>query len=419
MQEQSGNNPEKWNQLRKKIIGLGETSLRKSHYPALQQRQAENETIRIISELFLDIELLDDALNKLPGILSERFKFPLAAITLINKHTGRLEIIAQSGSCCQHQQTTSEEIIREISANVVETGTMEITGTGHTQPDIPTTEDMQACPRIICAPLKIRQQCIGTIFLADTKEKQETDSEISTLKVIANYLAQEINRKQTESEIQDINRQLSDYIYIVTNYLKNPLFTLKGYLFTIKEEPESFEEHFDRLVFQTDKMISVLEKLIQLSRAGKIKLRKEIIDISSHLQAVFNILKHQETKATLNIAPDIPDIRGDQGSIIQIISSIIQNCFDFRDPDKEEVIINITGSTNAKAAIISISDNGLGIRPANTGKIFNPGFTIGKKSGAGFGLSIAKKLMEAHGGEITPHSEGHKQGTEFKLIFPV
>ncbi|MCE1245920.1 MAG: HAMP domain-containing histidine kinase [Firmicutes bacterium] len=418
MPELSDKNPENWNQLRKKIIGLGETSLRKSHYPAFQQRQAENETIRMISELFLDVELLEDVLKRLPQFLSERFKYPLAAITLINKHTGRLEIISKTDNFETNPDIPDEELIVEISSQTVATGTTKIIGKSSITEKHETNGKDQKLLRIVCAPLKTKLQCIGTILLADIKDKPETESGINTLKVIANYLAQEINRKQTETELQETNRELSDYVYIVTNFLKNPLFTIKGYLYTIKDEPESLNEHFDRIIFQADKMIGVLEKLVQLSRAGKLKLRKETIEVSSHIQAVFNLIKPEDIRVKLNIENDIPSIRVDQGSIIQIFSSLLQNSIDFADPDKDELIINISGYETSSRTHLNISDNGLGIKPAIIEKVFNPGFTMGKKTGAGFGLAIAKKLMDAHGGRISIYSGGEKQGTEFQLHFP-
>ena len=214
MPEQSDKHPEKWNQLRTKIIGLGETSLRKSHYPAFQQRQAENETIRIISELFLDIESLEEVLNRLPKILTERFKFPLAAITLINKYTGRLGILSITEEFEDKESLPDEDLIIAISSQAVASGNAIIIGRSCEEDEKPMLTKSRKCPRVVCAPLKTKFQCIGTILLADTIDKPENESVITTLKVIANYLAQEINRKQTEQQLQEIEVRHPDYVVI-------------------------------------------------------------------------------------------------------------------------------------------------------------------------------------------------------------
>jgi len=68
--------------------------------------------------------------------------------------------------------------------------------------------------------------------------------------------------------------------------------------------------------------------------------------------------------------------------------------------------------------VVSFRDNGKGIKPETLNKIFQPGFTA-TKGGTGFGLPIVKKIIEAHGGRITVHSDGEGKGAVFTIDMPV
>ncbi|MCE1248597.1 MAG: HAMP domain-containing histidine kinase, partial [Firmicutes bacterium] len=214
------------------------------------------------------------------------------------------------------------------------------------------------------------------------------------------------------------NRELSEFAFKVSHDLKSPLNIVRGFLEAIKEEPELFEDYYQRTLDRINGLIEFIDNMLNLSRAGKVidikvELNPEII-----VRNVFEKFHTEGSGIELNIVQPVSEILGDPSGIEQIFSNLIQNSIRYRDPAKNILNIEVCCEDTDHKTVIKYRDNGSGIEPEYLDKVFNFGFTAGNKKGTGIGLTIVKKVINAHGGTISVASEGKNRGVEFTIELP-
>jgi light-regulated signal transduction histidine kinase (bacteriophytochrome) len=108
----------------------------------------------------------------------------------------------------------------------------------------------------------------------------------------------------------------------------------------------------------------------------------------------------RETGATINVAEDLPDVTGDRDRVAELFQHLIGNSLKFRGP--EPPVIDIAAKSTPEGWIFSVSDNGIGIATKYRDRLFIPFRRLQgpEVQGAGLGLAISKKIVEAHGGRI-------------------
>lgn len=225
--------------------------------------------------------------------------------------------------------------------------------------------------------------------------------------------------KQTDEELKNKHRELEEFTYMVSHDLKTPLNLIKTYLMLIKEDPDKVSEYIDRPINQTEHLITFINTILQLSRAGRAIGDKCSIQLDYLINNVFREVKREGVPVELTIQPAPPIIMGNPISLEQVFRNLLDNAIYYRDDNKNLLKIDITHNIVERDLVVRIRDNGVGIKRELLQKIFNAGFTLKKDKGTGFGLAIAKKIVEAHGGKIWAESPGLNRGAEFFIRFPL
>ncbi len=223
---------------------------------------------------------------------------------------------------------------------------------------------------------------------------------------------------QLERELVKKNQELADFTYRVTHDIKNPLNIIKGYIASIDGKQELLEKYQDRIMSQADYLIGFVDKLLKLSRSGRIIDGKESVRILKIIRTAFALFRDRAPRARLEVLSEIPAVMGDPSGLEQVFTNLVENAFKYRDSDKDELVISLRAQNIGDRLIIELSDNGIGLENHLKDKIFEPGFTTSKDRGTGFGLVIVRKIIDAHGGEIYAESKGVGQGTTFVINLP-
>lgn len=225
-------------------------------------------------------------------------------------------------------------------------------------------------------------------------------------------------RKVMERELIARNAELNDFTHRVSHDLKGPITLITGFAEIIKDNPRLFDTYFDKIKTQSERLIDFINSLLALSRAGKALGQKSHVKIDALIRQVFINLNQQYPDMELKILDSLPEIYIDPLSMEQVFTNLLSNSARYCNLAAEKTIIEAGCTYTDHSTVIFIRDNGLGIEQKNLMEIFKPGFVISKEKGTGFGLAIAKKIMEAHGGEIWAESQGENKGTTFYLKFP-
>lgn len=264
-------------------------------------------------------------------------------------------------------------------------------------------------------------QTAERISINDLSQRIEipmADDEIKKLAVTFNEM---INRLQISFDKQ--SRFISD----ASHELRTPISVIQGYANLIdrwgKSDPDILQESIESIKDETEHMTKLIKKLLFLAKDEDITkgIQKREINVNNLLQDIIKELSVLENSADINIVlKENVVITGDYDLIKQVFWIFIENAVKYSDKNKKD--INIVLYTEDNKNIISIEDNGKGMKEEDLPYIFDR-FYRGDKSrsksipGNGLGLSIAKLIINQHGGDVAVESEFGK-GSKFILSFP-
>jgi signal transduction histidine kinase len=228
--------------------------------------------------------------------------------------------------------------------------------------------------------------------------------------------------------LESKNEELEQFAYTVSHDLKSPLVTIKGFIGLLQQDVQSqrhdrMERYLNHISNASDKMVSLLDDLLQLSRAGRSVTSPEAINMESLAYEIIEILNGtiQKTKARVVVNPGMPEVFGDKIRIRQVLQNLVENSLKYRGAQKNPLIeIGSSKQENEKINLFFIKDNGIGIHPEYHEKVFGVfDQLINDKGGTGIGLSLVKKIIELHHGSIWIESSGEEgRGTIFWFTLP-
>jgi signal transduction histidine kinase len=271
----------------------------------------------------------------------------------------------------------------------------------------------------ITKPLQDMVKALDSVAEGNLDVVLEKKSNDETGLVVARFNNMISERKKAEEKLLEKNRELSDFAYRVSHDLKNPVNIINGYIELLETEPEMLSEFVPRMREQNQKMLTFIDSLLKLSRAGKAIDKKDNLEVLPVLLSVVSNIKNLGIPIETNFEITQETVIGDLDSIYLLIQNIMENAVKYRDPQKEKVTLNVKCCRNDNISTITITDNGIGIKPDYFDKVFQPGVTIDKKKGTGFGLAIASRIVTAHGGTIKVESPGENQGSTFTINLPL
>ena len=245
-----------------------------------------------------------------------------------------------------------------------------------------------------------------------------------------------LRARRRQYEIRDLMAQLQralqtrdQLIASVSHELRTPLNVILGWTTSLQRrdgDPVGRREAVTVIERNARVLWQLVEDLIDVSRiaSGRLQLRMAPLDLGAIVRASVDTLRPSaDTKRVLlscRIAADLPDVRGDEVRVQQVIWNLLWNALKFTPTGGR---IDIGLETTDDGAQIVISDTGVGIDPAFLPHVFEP-FRQGMASavdphrGLGLGLAIVRHLIELHGGRIEAHSEGVGCGARFRVTLP-
>lgn len=227
-----------------------------------------------------------------------------------------------------------------------------------------------------------------------------------------------------QKEIEEHNRDLEDFSYMLSHDLKAPVFTIKGMLNLIEEDfkevSKAAKEPFEFIKNATNRIEALVKGVLDYSKIKKEIAIEEKVDLNLTLKNITDDYQSQinDINAKVEIEEELPKIIGDKIKIYQIFSNLIGNAIKYRSKDRGLTIkIYAKKQNNPRMILISVLDNGSGIPEDKLETIFRPFQRIHSEEieGTGIGLACVQKLLDKIGGEIKLKSTLN-QGSEFSVL---
>lgn len=227
------------------------------------------------------------------------------------------------------------------------------------------------------------------------------------------------SRKEIERELVAKNQELNDFAFRVSHDIKNTITVLGGYISILKTSPPDAEDIMSTMEKKIDSLFGFINRLLHLSRAGMVIGDKKPVNLEEIIRQICDSMDGFDGSVELVFETPLFDVPGDCAMMEEVFQNLLENSIKFRNPDNEKLIISVRLEKKGDYCVLTFRDNGLGMKEELISKVFNPGFTTSRDGGTGFGLPIARKIVEAHGGSIEARSDGPGRGTEFIMKIPL
>jgi len=215
-----------------------------------------------------------------------------------------------------------------------------------------------------------------------------------------------------------------EFLTTIAHELRTPLTASYGFLQAIRMgmiHGDAFYAAMETVVQNTQKIITLVNDILFLQEMDLILMEFEPVDVGAIVMAV---VEQQRERAELNrvgfqlsIVPNLPAVSGDARSLQRVVNILLDNAIKF-SPDGGETRIVV--DYDEQHVWIKVSDTGVGIPPEAIPRLFRRFFRLDEVgghlfTGSGMGLSIARQVIDQHGGEIRVESELGK-GSTFTLL---
>ena len=234
----------------------------------------------------------------------------------------------------------------------------------------------------------------------------------------------------SEARLLEADRRKNEFLAMLAHELRNPLASILNIapiLGSKAYEPSTVRQMSGVLMRQASHLARLVDDLLDVARitSGKIELRQQSLVVQDvvddALETTQPLLAVRQQRVTFDPPPQPLKVDGDPDRLKQVIGNLLSNAAKF-SPDGERIYVSL--AQVAGSVQIRVRDEGVGMDAQLLPHVFDL-FVQGDQSldraqgGLGIGLTVAKRLVELHGGRIEVRSDGPGRGSEFTILLPV
>lgn len=370
----------------------------------------QNQTIAYLKASNKQIQFLQQAFDTIPNYIfvkDDKGQYVLANRAFAHRHDLTPQTIIGK---------TDKELYGDVESQQYEQDDLTIMQTNQTR----ITPELQVSDRETGEPIWV--QVVKVPLILDQQKARHI------LAIITDITEQ----KQKQDELKQTNRAHAEFVAYASHDIKSPLTALQmsvGYLLEIENKALTAKQirtlhSMMRSIEQITNLVTDLSMLMQVA-STEFVLHKTAVSVHHIIEKILHSMETSFSKRqheVQNLIPyDLPLICADSHRVAQILMNIVSNAYKYT-PDGGQILL--TGQKTADDMVcLSVIDTGLGIKEEEQEQLFNHFFRSADKeanqmSGTGLGLSVTKKLVDAHNGRIWFEST-YRQGTAFHIELPI
>lgn len=231
----------------------------------------------------------------------------------------------------------------------------------------------------------------------------------------------EAEREKLIAELKSKNADMEMFNHAVSHDLKSPIITIRGLLKWIERDAvggnnvDRLKTNLNLVTNAATRLEHLVGDLLELSRIGIVCNRLDNVAFGDLASEAAQLVSGSiaEAGVRVEIAPDLPTIRGHRSRLLQALQNLVENAVKFMGTQSHPKI-EIGARTEDTGTVFFVRDNGIGIDPHNQARIFDLFTKLDEDArGTGLGLAVVKRIVEIHGGRIWVESQGHGKGSTF------
>lgn len=287
---------------------------------------------------------------------------------------------------------------------------------------------------LLAVPLMVKGKPIGVLEAVNKNKADYTEEDATILETLAApaalamYNANLQRRLEASlSELAELDRLKNDFIAITSHELRTPLGLILGHATFLRELiGEEHREQLEVIIKNASRLKEIIENLSSMDNyeTGLARLRQRTISVARVIEDAVASFADMADKRNITLKAELGRddlfVQGDSTKISIAISNLIKNAIMFTDDGGH---ITVAGQSVPGYIKISVMDDGIGIPAKDLPRIFERFFQVEshltrKHGGMGLGLSVAKVMIEMHGGRIWAESE-EGRGSNFSFLLPI
>lgn len=379
----------------------------------------------------MEVNLL---LKKILKLVLELTGFSMGSMSIIDRSA---KIVVEA------EENLSEAVAKRISVLDIGEGFIgRAAGSGFLQVAKPMAAEFidEGIKLAVAVPLRAKEKVYGIMSLFTETLREIQDEERDMLMAIGVQVAWAIENARLYEQVQkdieklrEVDRIKSEFIATISHELRTPLTSIIGFLsFALMANDTADKTKLKRYINialeNGQKLAHMIEDLLAMQKldSGSLRLRFEPVNVKELLEDIARDLSPQlinkEQELIIKITEPFPEVTSDKEQLERVLTNLITNAIKFSE-EPGKIIVTAVHFHETNKYQLSVQDHGIGMSPETCEKIFDRFYqaenTLTRKTGgAGLGLTIAKRIIEIHGGRITVASRLN-EGSRFTFYLPV
>ncbi len=427
------------------VIAIENVRLFKEIQERTRELEQSLEEVQSLSEVSRAVSSSLDLGQVLTTIAEHAAKLCEADAGFINEYVEAIGELRTSASWNAREDFIRSVQTAQLTLGKGATGRSAATGKPVQVPDVLAEPDyafrdimaLEGYRAVLSVPMLRDGRILGTVGVVRKTPGSFSEGHVNLLTTFANQTTIAIENARLYRDVTDkgrlleeANRHKSQFLANMSHELRTPLNAILGYTELILDNiygavPGEIRDVLERLEKSGRHLLSLINDVLDLSKieAGQLTLSLTDYSMKEIVQTVVTAVESLATQKHLalrvTVPPDLPHGYGDERRLTQVLLNLVGNALKFTEAGEVRVEV---GAADGRF-LVSVSDTGPGIAPADQAKIFEEfhqadSSSTRKKGGTGLGLAIAKRIIELHGGRIWVESNPGK-GSTFRFTVPV
>lgn len=397
------------------------------------------ESLASVNQVVQSAVNLNEALDAVTREARKLMSAKLCSLFLLHETGERLELRSASGAghnylgkpCLDLRESLAGTVVRSRRAVQV----LDVRASGIYRHG--AVAEVEGLVSLLCAPLIHRQHCIGVLNLYTGERHNFSDEEIRVLAVFASAAATAIERARLYEHLRELEEKLRQNEKLsalgllaaeMAHEIRNPLTVIKMIYHALdlqfdEKDPRSEDA---RILGQTiDRLNRILERILAYARHSEPAWQQ--VRPNALLQDLRLLIRHKLNKHGIQLRceldPQTPPIQADPGQLEQAFLNLALNAVEAM-PQGGLLTISTWplkerhSETKRRQIAVRFEDTGEGMAGTKLVRAFGSVLGSYKPAGAGLGLAIVRRIVEAHSGQIKIRS-AVKQGASITLVLPI
>ncbi len=237
-------------------------------------------------------------------------------------------------------------------------------------------------------------------------------------------------RHRAEEALLVADRRKDEFLATLAHELRNPLAPIRTGLDILRirsGDAQATQRATDIMERQLRQMVRLVDDLLDVSRinTGKFAIKMGRVELKAVVNDALEVVRSYIELHGHELVIELPDrpvfLHGDATRLAQILSNLLNNAAKYTNRGGR---VSLAARVEERSLVINVADNGIGIAPEMLHNVFDMFVQVDStlertNAGLGVGLSLARRLVELHGGSIDAHSAGLNRGSEFVVRLPI